>query len=500
MWRVFARYAAVLVAVCALGRRVSARHDATVVLSPEANLPGPALPTPCLARLGESIWAQHAERDWVPRCDRYGDFEPLQCTTGNAESGHKRCFCVDLSGAEVADTPHVSLTSAETELSLHCPHNSDQTRVCGLAVQRDDRFATHHPRPPACLARDSEAHHAWTIVQEQCVGLQDNPEMLLRGAKNLDRNGCRAVLCPASAGGAAFDCIGALEMWKQALQRCNLDSNFMGTLQIAEAWTLACRSEVVAEHHVNTVATVEVGSGVAELPADGNLNGCGVREMVTTLRAIDDSCCSTKVVDFDRASAAHGSNNAVDLCAGGMPSTCGPAVDTGSGSGCAQVVVPFFEMCGNQLDPVAHESIRTLSLLCTPSNGGRVFAGSGGESLERSTMSDNVHAHESSSLRVDLVAQLLGVLVIAAVAAAAIAMARTPQTASADSATVVVNGLYGHQADAESECAKSMRGLPGDSWVDYVVSAYDLGHHNDAGRGDGAGADDNGSQAAQSRR
>lgn len=254
------------------------------------------------------------------------------------------------------------------------------------------------------------------------------------------------------------------------------------------------RSE--SRNYLDAVLTVEIGSGARELPTDGN--DCGVRKTLTALNAIDESCCSSSGVDITHD--AHGlSSDAINICTKGMPETCAPAAESASGSRCAEVVVPFFEMCGNQLDPVAYESIRILSGLCSPDNGGAVLPDNSGDGFEGSTMSGNGHARESGSVRFDPVAQVLGVLLIIALAAAGIATARLQRTASGDSTTIVVNGLY-ERSDVESECPKSMmRGVRGDSWVDDVVSAYDLGRNIDPSSGDDAGADDNGSQTAQSR-
>eukprot|EP01046_Picozoa_sp_COSAG06_P060143 COSAG06_NODE_12690_length_1342_cov_3.174578_1_plen_276_part_00 len=221
-------------------------HRQPSAAGPWASLPGPALPAPCVARLGQSVWAQDpAQREWIPRCDAHGDFEPVQCTaTGR---GGKRCFCVDaVSGSESPGTSAtVSSAAAEPDASS-CPA-SDEARICGVALGRH-RYETHHSRVDACLARGSEAQRAWAVVQQSCTtGLRDRPEMAgmaLRGGGDLGEGlglaECRAVLCPATTAGLA--CAGALDRWKTALEACNPPSNFMGTLLVAQAWALACEA------------------------------------------------------------------------------------------------------------------------------------------------------------------------------------------------------------------------------------------------------------------
>ena len=72
-----------------------------------SDIPGPrgAERGSCYEVLGEWTWTAPDQRRqaWAPRCDRFGDYEPVQCDETKAT---RECWCVDRLGSEIPGFRH----------------------------------------------------------------------------------------------------------------------------------------------------------------------------------------------------------------------------------------------------------------------------------------------------------------------------------------------------------------------------------------------------------
>ena len=195
----------------------------------------------CYEALGEWTWAAPDQRRqaWAPRCDRFGDYEPVQCDETKADI---ECWCVDRLGSEIPGFRHPFRPS--------CPPQP-LSSICGLPVSKGSEFATTDPRPAECLHRDGGAHTAWETVLQAC---QVPADLLESGGSGVALDSCHSSLC-----GQPAECLDAVAGWAVALHACNPGSNYMAALAVADSWTAVCSGASSTSQLLNDLAAKATG-------------------------------------------------------------------------------------------------------------------------------------------------------------------------------------------------------------------------------------------------
>ncbi|PNI33600.1 TG isoform 2, partial [Pan troglodytes] len=130
---------------------------------------------------------------YVPQCDAFGSWEPVQCHAG---TGH--CWCVDEKGGFIP----ASLTARSLQIP-QCPTTCEKSRTSGLLSSWKQARSQENPSPrdlfvPACLeARGVRCHSTrrrW-LVEQSCVRQPRAPQGLPSSSANC---------CAARAPGACF--------------------------------------------------------------------------------------------------------------------------------------------------------------------------------------------------------------------------------------------------------------------------------------------------------